>query len=127
MFSACAACTGVKLANVFRPFFVAAILAAFFIAACGTETKKAPPAGPIVVPDVRGKPVRTAERILAEHGLKWRYKGSREVRSAPVEAGYGGSGQSDPILDQQPRAGVAIEPSRPLVLETPCTRNPGCG
>lgn len=103
---------------------VAVALAAVFIGCGDDETRQS---GRVGVPDVVGESVREAARELAEEGLRWRYHGSREVMSGPFGTSSGGGGLDDPILSQRPSAGTEVHRSRIVVLETYCTRNPGCG
>ena len=109
---------------------VAALGAAFLLAACGGGEHEA---RPVVVPDVVGLPQEQAYCTLAAAGLRWRTGGERIVHSRARGQGAGtatrdacrrpGLTGEAPIsvLEQSPAARTRVHRGTVVHLEDSCT------
>lgn len=78
----------------------------------------------VAVPDLYGESNRTAQQLLADRGLVWRYRGSARVWRKPPDVGVVSTSDDDLVIYQWPVAGTRVLPGEAVELETSCTLEP---
>jgi beta-lactam-binding protein with PASTA domain len=108
------------------PLALSLVVVAGFGAGCGATGATAPDrGGRVVVPNVRGEQLRPATCRLQRLGLRWHFRGERDVYSRPLsgcgENGIGGSLDDIPVTGQTPRAGTRVRRGKAVVIDDLCT------
>jgi beta-lactam-binding protein with PASTA domain len=109
------------------PLALMLIVCAFAGACCATSDAPAEATKPgrVVVPNLKGKTRRDALCQLQRLGLRWRFRGGRQVESQPPSGcgdnGIGGSLDDIPVTGQAPRPGARVRRGAVITLDDMCT------